>query len=341
MSSKNNILVFVESNSGKIAGVSLELISKAACLAAQLKVDVTAVAIGHEIKDGLASLGNYGCKQVYYIEDKRLAHPTAVPYAKIIVQIIKKYNPQIVLFGATTTGRSVAPRVASELKCGLTADCTDLQIGSFAIQDKTYENILLQIRPAFGGNIIATIVSPESSPSMASVRDGVMTICPPDKSSLAEIIPEKHQLQDSDFMTEVMEIIHEEKKVNLKAANIIVSAGMGASSPESLALVKKLAHTLCAELGCSRVIVDSGILHKDHQVGQTGTTVRPKLYIACGISGQVQHRAGMAESKRIIAINSDPNAPIFNIAHYGIVGDLNEIIPKMIKAYKGELKCQL
>lgn len=340
MSSKNNILVFVEANSDKIASVSIELISRAACLASKLNVDVTAVAIGHTIKDGLESLGNYGCKQVYYIEDKRLAHFTAVPYAKIIVQIIKKYNPQIVLFGATTTGRSVAPRVASELKCGLTADCTDLQIGSFTIQDKVYENTLLQIRPAFGGNIIATIVSPESSPSMATVRDGVMTISVPDKSALAQIIPERHKLQDSDFLTEVMEIVIEEKKVNLKSANIIVSAGMGAASPESLALVKNLAHTLGGELGCSRVIVDSGILHKDHQVGQTGTTVRPKLYIACGISGQVQHRAGMSESKRIIAINSDPNAPIFNIAHYGIVGDLNDIIPKMIKAYKGELKCQ-
>jgi electron transfer flavoprotein alpha subunit len=222
----------------------------------------------------------------------------------------------------------------------LTADCTDLQIGDYTIQGKTYDNILLQIRPAFGGNIIATIVSPESSPSMATVRDGVMTICPPDKSRLAEIIPEGHTLEDSDFLTEVIEIVNEEKKVNLKSANIIVSAGMGASSPESLALVKSLARTLGGELGCSRVIVDSGILHKDHQVGQTGTTVRPKLYIACGISGQVQHRAGMSESRRIIAINSDPNAPIFNIAHYGIVGDLNDIIPKMIKAYKGELKCQ-
>ena len=340
MSSKNNILVFAEVNNGKIACVSIELISKASRLASQLNVDVTAVAVGHNIKDKLVSLGNYGCKQVYYIEDKRLAHFTALPYGKIIAQVIKKYKPQIVLFGATTTGRSVAPRVASELKCGLTADCTDLQIGSHKIMDKVYDNILMQIRPAFGGNIIATIVSPESSPSMATVREGVMIICPPDKSRSAEIIPEVYKLEDSDFLTEVMEVVNEEKKVDLKSTNIIVSAGMGAANPESLSLVKELAHTLGGQLGCSRAIVDSGILHKDHQVGQTGTTVRPKLYIACGISGQIQHRAGMSESKRIIAINSDPHAPIFNIAHYGIVGDLNEIIPKMIKAYKGELKWQ-
>ncbi|NQU74257.1 MAG: electron transfer flavoprotein subunit alpha/FixB family protein [Candidatus Omnitrophica bacterium] len=338
MSGKNSILVFVEQSGDKIACVSIELISKAVRLASELKVDVTAVAIGHGLKDRLGSLGNYGCNKVYCIEDKRLAHFTAVPYGKITAQVIKKYKPQIVLFGATTTGRSVAPRVASELKCGLTADCTDLQIGSHKIMDTVYENILMQIRPAFGGNIIATIVSPESSPSMATVREGVMIICPPDRSRSAEIVPEECKLKDSDFLTEVMEVVNEEKKVDLKSTNIVVSAGMGASSPGSLALVKELAHTLGGELGCSRVIVDTGILHKDHQVGQTGITVRPKLYIACGISGQVQHRAGMSESKRIIAINSDPHAPIFKIAHYGIVGDLNEIIPKMIKAYKGEIK---
>ncbi|MFC1576750.1 electron transfer flavoprotein subunit alpha/FixB family protein [Candidatus Omnitrophota bacterium] len=216
MGGKNSILVFVELDGDKIACVSIELISQAARMASKLNVDVTAVAIGHKIKGGLGSLGNYGCSRVYCIEDKRLAHFTAVPYGKIIAQVIKKYKPQIVLFGATTTGRSVAPRVASELKCGLTADCTDLQIGSHKILDKTYEDILMQIRPAFGGNIIATIVSPESSPSMATVRDGVMQICPPDKSRTAEIIPEKYKLADSDLLTEVMKVVREEKKGRLE-----------------------------------------------------------------------------------------------------------------------------
>ena len=327
-------MVFIESRAGKIAEVSLELLGAAQDLAGKLGVQVEAVAIGHNLKDELAVLGHYGCQRVYYIDDKRLAFFSSVPYAKTVVNTIKAHNPGIVLFGATTMGRDVAPRVASALKCGLTADCTDLQIGDHTIKDKTYENILLQIRPAFGGNIVATIVSPESRPSMATVREGVMKLSTPDPSNKVEIIPESIAFSDDDFISEVIKIVREEKQVNLKGAQIIVSAGMGASDPEALELARELARILGGELGCSRPVVDAGILDKEHQVGQTGVTVRPNLYIACGISGQIQHRAGMSEAKRIIAINRDPQAPIFALAHYGIVGDVKDVLNKMIKAYK-------
>ncbi len=334
MSNKKNVMVFVESRAGKIAEVSLELLGAARNLADKLGVEVEAVAIGYNLTDELAVLGHYGCQRVYYIDDKRLAFFSSVPYAKTVVNTIKAHNPGIVLFGATTMGRDVAPRVASALKCGLTADCTDLKIGEHKIKDKTYKNTLLQIRPAFGGNIVATIVSPESVPSMATVREGVMKMIDPNPEATIEIINETCTVADNDFLTEVLEVITEEKAVNLKAAQIIVSAGMGASDPEAIELARTLAASLCGELGCSRPVVDSGILDKDHQVGQTGITVRPNLYIACGISGQIQHRAGMSEAKRIIAINKDPNAPIFAIAHYGIVGDVKDVLTKMIKAYK-------
>ncbi|MBW1848121.1 MAG: electron transfer flavoprotein subunit alpha/FixB family protein [Deltaproteobacteria bacterium] len=336
MTIENSIMVFIEQRDGKVADVSLELICEAKRLAKSLGVPVTGVAAGHHMSENLKPLGGYGCEKVYYTDDKRLSYFTSVPYAKVIVKTIKKYHPQIVLFGASTTGRDVAPRVASEMKCGLTADCTELKIGNYKTKSKEYKNILHQIRPAFGGNIIATIVSPEGGISMATVREGVMKMSALDISIKAEVIKETCDLADDDFMTEVIEIVRKEKRVNLKSAQIIVSAGMGANSPEALKLVKELASVLGGEVGSSRPVVDSGTLSRERQVGQTGTTVRPNLYIACGISGQIQHRAGMAEAKRIIAINSDENAPIFDIAHYGIVGDVCDVIPKMIKAYKAE-----
>lgn len=331
---KNNILVVVEQNNNKIADVSLELVCKARELAEQLNVAVDAVVIGHNMHDELKILGFYGCETAYYINDQRLAHFTSVPYAKTIVNIIKKYQPQIVLFGATSNGRDVSPRIASALKCGLTADCTDLQIGDYEFKGKTWKNTLLQIRPAFGGNIVATIVSPESSPSMATVREGVMKMSEPDHGKKINIIEEKCSLLDADFLTEIIEIIREERSVDLKNAKIIVAAGIGVTNKEELNLVKELAKILGAEIGCTRPVVDAGLLPWEHQIGQTGLTVRPNLFIACGISGQLQHTTGMEESKRIIAINTDPSAPIFKLAHYGIVGDLNEVIPKMINAYK-------
>ena len=325
-------MVFIEYNDGVIAPVSLELLSKGHELAEQLGTELTAAAPGFGLAGQLPSLGRFGATRVFSMEDERLRHFTALPYAKVLTGLIRKTEPQIVLFGATTTGRALAPRIASALRCGLTADCTGLEIGSFEIKGKPYEDKLYQIRPAFGGNIIATIVSPESKPSMATVREGVMPLKELHEWKEAVVIREPVILGEEDFLTEVLDVINRERAVNLKAARIIVSAGMGASSPSSLELVRELAAAIGGELGCSRPMVDGGVLPKDHQVGQTGVTVRPNLYIACGISGQIQHRAGMAESKRIIAINSDPEAPIFSVANYGIVGDLNEVIPRMIKA---------
>jgi electron transfer flavoprotein alpha subunit len=254
-----------------------------------------------------------------------------------MIQTVSEKKPQIVLYGATTEGRDLAPRVASHLKVGLTADCTDLQIGDHTQKDKEYKNILYQIRTAFGGNIIATIVSPEKKPQMATVREGVMRMAQPNTSRKAEMIKIKADLSKDDFPSEIINRVLQAKTVNLKGAQIIVAGGMGVGSKDNFALIRELAQTLGAEVGASRAAVDQGFIGKEHQVGQTGTTVRPKLYIACGISGAIQHRAGMDSSSRIIAINSDPEAPIFGIAHYGIVGDLNEVIPQMIKAYKARV----
>ncbi len=332
--SKKSVMVFIESNSRGISDVSLELFSKAKELAGKLGVPVEGIAVGNNHEEKLNVCGHFGCQTVYLVEDKRMAFVTSIPYAKAVASVIKKHQPQIVLFGATTAGRDIAPRVASELRCGLTADCTSLEIGEHTISGKRYTDTLLQIRPAFGGNIIATIASPESRPSMATVREGVMKMDKPDTSRSVKIIRENHIFSDDDFITEVIDVLSEKKSVNLKSAQIVVSAGMGATSPEAFDLVKDLAKTIGAELGASRAAVDSGLLIKDHQVGQTGTTIRPNLYIACGISGQIQHRAGMSESRRIIAINSDPAAPIFEIAHYGIVGKIESIIPKFITAYR-------
>ncbi len=327
-------MVFIEKNDSNIADVSLELICIATELAGQLDVPVEGIAVGHNLGKELDVCGHFGCRTVYAVDDERLSSVTSTPYAKAVAHVIKKHQPQIVLFGATTTGRDIAPRVASELRCGLTADCTSLQIGEHTLNGKTYGNTLLQIRPAFGGNIIATIASPESRPSMATVREGVMKMSVPDTTKKIDIIRENYIFSDDDFITEVIEVVSEQKSVDLKSAQIVVSAGMGATTPEAFNLVKDLAQTIGAELGASRAAVDSGLLIKDHQVGQTGTTIRPNLYIACGISGQIQHRAGMSESRRIIAINSDPTAPIFEIAHYGIVGKIESVVPKFIKAYR-------
>lgn len=334
MSTNKNVIVFIQQDDGKAADVSLELICKARELADSLGVKASGIMVGDKIADEAAKAGSYGLDEVFIVENKNLKHYTPIPYTKAVAQIIEKQKPQIVLYGATTTGRDIAPRIASQLKVGLTADCTDLQIGDHTFRQQEYKNILYQIRPAFGGNIIATIVSPERQPQMATVREGVMQLREPDNSKNPKITPVEVTLAKEDFPTEVLKRVLEEKEVNLKGAQIIVSGGMGVGSAENFALIKDFAHMLGGELGASRAAVDAGFISKDHQVGQTGTTVRPKLYIACGISGAIQHRAGMDESARIIAINSDPDAPIFQIANYGIVGDLNEVIPRFMKAYK-------
>lgn len=329
-----NILVFVEQNENVIADVSLELISKAQELAQDLSVEVDAVVLGYDMQNKLETLGHYGCDNVYYVNDQRLKHFTSVPYAKTVSAIIKKYQPQIVLFGATINGRDLAPRIAGTLGCGLTADCVELQIGSYEFKGQKWDKTLLQMRPAFGGNIVATIVSPESSPSMASVREGVMKLAKPNLQKKPKVIEESSVLSNEDFMTEVLEVVRQNKDVNLKDARIIIGVGVGASDLATLEVIKDLAKALGAEIGCTRPVADTGLFSWDYQIGQTGLTVRPNLYIACGISGQLQHTVGIEESKRIIAINKDPHAPIFKLAHYGIVGDAKDILSKMLQAHK-------
>ena len=277
---------------------------------------------------------------VYVADHKELKDFRILPYTKNIVKAIKKYNPYIVLFGATGNGRELAPRVASSVKCGLTADCTQLKIGDFdsKVDKKLYKDLLLQIRPAFGGNIIATIVNPEMHPQMATVRPGVMKMAEPLKkgSGKGTVIDLEVEVPAEDLVLDVISRIQEEKKVDLTGAQIVVAGGMGVGSKENFELIKELAAVLGGEVAASRAAVDAGWIHKDYQVGQTGITVRPKLYIACGISGSIQHLAGMQESKQIISINTDPNAPVMQIAHYKIVGDLSKVIPLMIKAYKAK-----
>ena len=329
-------MVFIQQDDGKVADVSVELLSKARDLADQLKVSVTGALMGSGIKGEAEKLIPYGVDEIFIIDDKRLLDYTPIPYTKIMIEVIKKTKPQIALYGATTTGRDLGPRVASNLKVGLTADCTSLEIGDYTSRGVDYTNILYQIRPAFGGNIVATIVSPEEKPQMATVREGVMKVGSQDPDYKGKITLFTVELTDSDFPSTVIKKIKEDKLVDLKGSQVIVAGGMGVGSKENFDLILELAHVLGGEVGASRAAVDAGFVSKEHQVGQTGTTVRPMLYIACGISGSIQHRAGMDESSRIIAINTDHEAPIFQIANYGIVGDLKDVIPKFIKAFKAK-----
>ena len=338
MSNIGNVWVFVEQEGGKIADVSLELVSKGAELAAKLNVKLEAVLLGNKVEQCCATLFSYGCDKVILAEDPRLEPFTVLPYAKVIMDLIREKHPNILMFGATMKGRELAPRIASEKLAGLTADCTDLKIDDFddKVNKKFYANKLMQIRPAFGGNIIATIVNTWDDPQMVTVREGVMKMDTPDTSRKGEIERVKVALTAQETVVKVIERVRQEKSVNLKAAQIIVAGGYGVGSKENFKLIHQLADVLGGQVGASRAAVDAGWIDHDHQVGQTGVTVRPKLYIACGISGSVQHRAGMTESKKIIAVNTDPAAPIFSVAHYGIIGDLNSVIPMMIKAYKAK-----
>jgi electron transfer flavoprotein alpha subunit len=334
-----NVWVFIEQERGKIANVSLELVSKGTELAKSLGVKTEAVILGNHLENSLPALYAYGCSKVYMAEGAELEPFTVLPYAKIIVDLVKAHQPNIFLFGATHKGRELAPRVASTLLAGLTADCTDLKIDDFddIVNKKSYKNKLMQIRPAFGGNIIATIVNTWNDPQMVTVRPGVMKLATPDHSRKGELVKVKFKLDQTDKILSVIERVQKEKTVDLQKSQIIVSGGYGVGNKDNFNLICDLAKTIGGDVGASRAAVDAGWIDHDHQVGQTGVTVRPKLYIACGISGSIQHRAGMAESGKIIAINSDPDAPIFSIAHYGITGDLKDIIPKMIKAYKAKV----
>ncbi|MFC2088821.1 electron transfer flavoprotein subunit alpha/FixB family protein [Calditrichota bacterium] len=334
----SEVWVFIEQRSGKPADVSFELLSKGRKLAESLKGTLKAVVIGYQMEDLARKTFQYGAREVLLIDHKDLKEYKTIPYSRIISELVDNHKPRIVLFGASFIGRDLAPRVASHTRSGLTADCTDLQISDVTYLRQDYPQLLLQIRPAFGGNIIATIITPDVPIQMATVREGVMENIPlknPKKGTITKIpyIPEK-----IDKLIKIIEKHQEESKVNLKTAPIIVAGGYGLGSKENFKMIHEFAHVIGGEVAGSRAAVDAGFIPSERQVGQTGVTVRPKLYIACGISGAIQHRAGMQEASKIIAINSDPEAPIFDVCHYGIVGDVKQVIPMFIDAYKHKLK---
>ena len=338
----NSVFVYIEIEDGQVAEVSMELMTKGRALATELKVKLEAIAIGHQLDGIEKDIFPYGVDVLHIADDKRLAPYSTLPHNAIVVKLFQEEKPQIALMGASSVGRDLGPRVSSALHSGLTADCTSLVIGDHEDKklDKVYENLLYQIRPAFGGNIIATIINPDCRPQMATVREGVMKkeiLDPAYKGKINKLDVSKYTT-DLDFVVEMIERHMEKSKINIKGAGIIVAGGYGVGSKENFNLLFELAEVLGGEVGASRAAVDSGYIEHGRQIGQTGTTVRPKLYIACGISGQIQHRAGMEESAQIIAINTDPEAPINSIADYVITGDVSEILPKMIKFYKANTK---
>jgi electron transfer flavoprotein alpha subunit len=334
MKETREVWVFVEQEEGKIVPVSLELLNKARDLAKDLDGRVCALLLGHEIAGLSQKAIQYGADKVFLAEHPELEIYRTLPFAEVVTGLVREQQPYILLFGATPVGRDLAPRIASAVRAGLTADCTDLRIGRFERRGKTYDDLLYQIRPAFGGNLIATIVNPEMHPQMATVREGVMKLGTPDSRRQGQV--ERIEPSFNGFHSS-LEVLKREIRlptIDLKGASVIVAGGMGVGSSEGFELISELARVLGGEVAASRAAVDAGFVSPEHQVGQTGVTVRPRLYIACGISGAVQHRAGMDQSSKIIAINTDPNAPIFEIAHYKIVADLRKAIPKMIEAYR-------
>ena len=342
MADNNNLIVYCEFDEGNIADVSLELLTKGRQLATQLGVRLEALVVGDKL-DGIESqIFPYGVDVVYKIEDARLYPYTSLPHASALINLFKEIKPQICLMGATCIGRDLGPRVSSCLHSGLTADCTSLEIGDHT-DPKTkidYKNLLYQIRPAFGGNIVATIVNPECRPQMATVREGVMKKEVFDPAYKGEVVnlDAKKYIPESDYVVTIIDRHIAKSKINIKNAPIIVAGGYGVGSKENFDLLYQLADVLGAEVGASRAAVDAGFTEHERQIGQTGVTVHPKLYIACGISGQIQHIAGMQDSAIIISINNDPDAPINAIADYVITGNLEEVIPALIKYYKKNSK---
>ncbi|MFA7282188.1 MAG: electron transfer flavoprotein subunit alpha/FixB family protein [Sterolibacterium sp.] len=338
MSENKQVWVFIEQREGKPADVSFELLSKGRKLAESLQGELKAVVIGNDMQTLAQEAFRYGATEVLLADHPELEHYNTLPYSRILSQLINQHQPRIVLFGGTFIGRDLAPRVASNTRSGLTADCTDLQIADVTYLRKDYPQLLLQIRPAFGGNIIATIICPDSPAQMATVREGVMEKAPLAQpvAGLITLVP--YTPDAADQLVRIIERHHEESKVNLKAAPIIVSGGYGMGNFQNFQILHELAHLIGGEVAGTRAAVDAGFIDHTRQVGQTGVTVRPKLYIACGISGAIQHRAGMQDANKIIAINSDAEAPIFGVCHYGIVGDVMEVIPMLINAYQHKLK---
>ena len=339
----NNVFVYCEIDKTQVEEVSYELLTKGRKLANELGVQLEAIVAGSGIKGQVEKeILSYGVDKLHVFDAEGLYPYTSKPHTSILVNLFKQEKPQICLMGATVIGRDLGPRVSSSLTSGLTADCTALEIGDFDDKkNKThYDNLLYQIRPAFGGNIVATIVNPEHRPQMATVRSGVMKAEKVSDDYQGEVIYEDvaNFVPETDYVVKVLERHVEKAKNNLKGAPIIVAGGYGVGSKEGFYLLRKLADELHGEVGASRAAVDAGFCEHDLQIGQTGVTVRPKVYIACGISGAIQHVAGMKESGIIISINTDPEAPINQIADYIITGSVEEVVPKFIKYYKSNSK---
>ena len=338
----NNVYVYCELEGTTVADVSLELLTKGRKLANQLGCQLEAILAGSNLEGVEKQVMPYGVDKVHIFDAPGLFPYTSLPHASILINLFKEEKPQVCLMGATVIGRDLGPRVSSALTSGLTADCTALEIGPHEDKraGKTYENLLYQIRPAFGGNIVATIINPEHRPQMATVREGVMKKEVLDENYQGEII--RHDVSkyvnDTDYIVKVIDRHVEKAKHNLKGAPIVIAGGYGMGSKENFDMLYELAKELHGEVGASRAAVDAGFCEHDRQIGQTGVTVRPKLYIACGISGQIQHIAGMQDAGIIISINNDPNAPVNTIADYVINGTVEEVIPKMIKYYKKNSK---
>lgn len=320
------VWVFAEQREGKLLNVSIELIGEGRKIADELDTELTAILLGKDVDDLSKQLIKYGADNVLYGESELLQIYTTDGYTKVICDLIKERKPEIMLIGATNIGRDLGPRISARIHTGLTADCTRLEV------DKENRR-LLQTRPAFGGNLMATIICPNHRPQMSTVRPGVMEKAKYDESRLGNIEKFVPNLREEDIKAKVLEVVKEAKaQIKLEEANIIVSGGRGLGNPEGFKLIEQLAEKLGAVVGASRATVDAGWIDQSHQVGQTGKTVRPTLYIACGISGAIQHLAGMQESEVIVAINKDKNAPIFKIADYGVVGDVYEVLPELIEA---------
>ncbi|SNR44617.1 electron transfer flavoprotein alpha subunit apoprotein [Lutibacter agarilyticus] len=337
-----SVFVYCEVENKKVAEISQELLSAGKRLAEKLDAPLVAMVNGKDLKGIESQIAPYGVDRLFVGDDVRLEPYRTLPHAALVTKVLKQEDPQIVLFGATSVGRDLAPRIASKLNCGLTADTTILDIGDHFVkkEKKEYTDLLYAIRPAFGGSIMANIINWDMHPQMATVREGVMKKEIFDANYKTEVISVivNEAVSDTDFVVKIIERHIEESDVNLKDAPIIVAGGYGVGSKENFDLLKNLANILGGEVGGSRAAVDAGFIDHNRQIGQTGTTVRPKLYIAAGISGAIQHTAGMQDASMIISINNDPEAPINALADYVITGDLGVVIPKMIKFYKENAK---
>lgn len=338
------VFVFAQQVDNEVSGIAYELLGEATRLAAPLNAKVTAVLIGSDVKNLCDSLAEYGADRVIVVDDPELKEYRTEPYAHALASVINEYKPEIMLVGATAIGRDLGPTVSARVKTGLTADCTMLEIGDFPLvpipgkEAEQKHNQLLMTRPAFGGNTIATIACPNNRPQMATVRPGVMQKIEPKKGAKAEIVEYNPGFTPNNKYVTIKEVVKAVKDVaDIMDAKILVSGGRGVGSAENFKLLDELASVLGGTVSCSRAVVDSGWKPKDLQVGQTGKTVRPNVYFAIGISGAIQHVAGMEESDIIIAINKDEDAPIFDVADYGIVGDLNKIVPELTKRLKAEI----